>query len=62
MTEKEWVDSNLSGRTWGWEELLTDRVNTNDLDYGQLKQLIDNYLDAKLVLEEYLNILGYEAG
>ena len=62
MTEKEWVEANLSGHTWGWEDMLVNQVNTNDLENGQLKQLINDYLDARSTLADYLDELGYYAG
>ena len=62
MTEKEWVDEFLNGNTWGWEDMLVNQISTDDLDNGQLKQLINDYLDARSALEEYLEALGYEAG
>ena len=63
LNEKEWVQKNLTGRTWEWQELLrSGRARLDSLEDGELKTMCDTFMTIDSKLEKKLFALGYEAG
>lgn len=63
LTEQEFVDTFLSGKTWGWEELLScGWADVDQLEDGDLKKAIKKYEDSHSAVWKRLQELNYEAG
>ncbi len=63
MTEKEFVETKLNGRTRYWDELVNSgRVKLEDLDDGQLKSSLSKYYEAYNETLKILDSYDYEAG
>ncbi len=67
LSEKKWVEKYLTGSPSTWEELLSSSsyIKTDDLVDGELKELINTYvdtLDIKAKLENKLYDLEYDPG
>ncbi len=64
MTEEEFVESELSYRTDGWEYIISNGYGDIDQldDKSKLKKLYLQYQKLHNDMEEYLEKLGYEGG
>jgi len=63
LSEKQWMDEKVNGRSWGWQELVTcGRASTNNLEDGELKGMLDLFTSTQAAIEKRLRSLGYEAG
>ncbi len=62
MTEQEWVDQYLTGRTSSWDELIrSGRVPLEELEDGILKKQLKIFLYEEIVCETLLEKFDYEA-
>lgn len=63
LSEKEWTDKYLTGRTWGWQELLrSGRAEMKNLVDGDFKNKLDTFLSIESDIEKDLMKYEYEAG
>ncbi len=65
MTEAEFVKKYLTGKTFGWEDLVLDMLDkeiNDNLEFGPLRCALRTFISSHGTVYFMLKKLGYEAG